>query len=99
RANAKTEITRFKGLGEMPPKTLKDTTLDPRQRTLLRVNIDSNLEADNVFVELLGKDPSSRYRFLMDSAALAEAEELNIYKRNPKHEIRNPKQIPNPNPE
>ena len=34
------------------PKTLADTTLDPRHRTLLRVNIDSNLEADNAFVDL-----------------------------------------------
>src|SRR5207302_478387 len=58
RSNAKYEISRFKGLGEMPPKTLADTTLDPRRRTLLRVSIDSNLDADKTFVELLGKDPS-----------------------------------------
>jgi DNA gyrase/topoisomerase IV subunit B len=78
RQNAKYEITRFKGLGEMPPKTLAETTLDPRQRTLLQVSIDSNLEADRTFVELLGKDPSQRYRFIMDSAALAAAEELDV---------------------
>src|SRR5262249_27143742 len=46
RANAKVDITRFKGLGEMNPDILKRTTLDPRQRILLRVSIDSNLEAD-----------------------------------------------------
>jgi DNA gyrase/topoisomerase IV subunit B len=78
RANARTEITRFKGLGEMPPATLAATTLDPRQRTLLRVAIESNLEADQTFVVLLGKDPALRYKFLMDSAALAVAEELDI---------------------
>ncbi|HXG09924.1 MAG TPA: DNA topoisomerase IV subunit B [Gemmataceae bacterium] len=78
RANAKPEITRFKGLGEMPPATLAATTLDPRNRTLLRVNIDSNLEADKTFVELLGKDPAQRYRFIMDSAALAVVEELDV---------------------
>jgi DNA gyrase/topoisomerase IV subunit B len=78
RANAKPEISRFKGLGEMDAKVLAETTLDPRYRTLLRVNIESNLEADQTFVELLGKEAASRYRFIMDSAALAVAEELDI---------------------
>src|SRR5713226_1671205 len=78
RANAKPEVSRFKGLGEMDPKVLAETTLDLRQRTLLQVSIDSNLEADSTFVELLGKDPAQRYRFIMDSAALAVAEELDI---------------------
>ena len=63
---------------EPPPATLAATTLDPRQRTLLRVGIESNLEADKTFVELLGKDPAQRYRFIMDSAALAVAEELDV---------------------
>jgi DNA gyrase/topoisomerase IV subunit B len=78
RANAKPEITRFKGLGEMLPETLAKTTLDPRQRTLLRVTIDSNLEADKTFVELLGKDPASRYKFIIDHAVQAEVEELDV---------------------
>jgi DNA gyrase/topoisomerase IV subunit B len=78
RANAKPEVSRFKGLGEMDPKVLADTTLDLRQRTLLRVSIESNLDADKTFVDLLGKDPSQRYRFIMDSAALAVAEELDV---------------------
>jgi DNA gyrase/topoisomerase IV subunit B len=78
RANAKPEISRFKGLGEMDPRVLAETTLDARHRTLLQVNIDSNLEADKTFVELLGKDPGQRYRFIMDSAALAVVEELDV---------------------
>jgi DNA gyrase/topoisomerase IV subunit B len=78
RANAKPEITRFKGLGEMDASQLKATTLDPRQRTLLKVSIDSNLEADQTFVVLLGKDPALRYKFIVDSAALAVAEELDV---------------------
>jgi DNA gyrase/topoisomerase IV subunit B len=78
KANAKPDITRFKGLGEMPPATLAATTLDPRKRTLLRVSIESNLDADKTFVELLGRDPAQRYRFIMDSAALAVAEELDV---------------------
>lgn len=72
RANARYEITRFKGLGEMTPKVLGETTLDPRNRTLLQVRIESDLEADQVFVTLMGKDPSQRYEFIMNSAALAE---------------------------
>jgi len=78
RANAKPEIMRFKGLGEMEAKELWETTLDARNRTLLQVAIDSNLEADKTFVELLGKEPASRYRFIMDRAALAVAEELDV---------------------
>src|SRR5205814_6275716 len=64
RANAKVEVSRFKGLGEMDAEQLAETTLDPKKRTLLQVKIDSNLEADRVFVELLGKDPQHRYRFI-----------------------------------
>ena len=78
RANAKPDITRFKGLGEMPPKTLAETTLNPRTRTLLRVNIESLIEADKTFTELLGKDPSSRYRFIMESANQVDTEELDV---------------------
>jgi DNA gyrase/topoisomerase IV subunit B len=62
----------------MPPATLAATTLDLKNRTLLRVSIESNLEADKTFVILLGKDPALRYQFIMDSAALAVAEELDI---------------------
>lgn len=78
RANAKPEVSRFKGLGEMDPAVLRETTLDPRNRTLLQVHIDSNLETDKVFVDLLGKDPAQRYRFIMDRAARAVAEELDV---------------------
>jgi DNA gyrase/topoisomerase IV subunit B len=78
RANAKYEVSRFKGLGEMDPKVLAETTLDPRQRTLLQVHIDSNLETDKTFVVLLGKDPTTRQQFIMEKAALAVAEELDV---------------------
>ena len=78
RANAKPEVSRFKGLGEMDAKELAVTTLDARNRTLLQVHIDSNLETDKTFVDLLGKDPAQRYRFIMDSAQLAAAEELDV---------------------
>ena len=68
RANAKPEVGRFKGLGEMDAQVLKATTLDPRYRTLLRVEIESLLEADRRFVELLGKDPGFRAKFILESS-------------------------------
>lgn len=78
RANATPKIGRFKGLGEMDPKDLAATTLDPKKRILLKVGIESNLEADSTFVTLLGKDPAQRYQFIIDSAALAVAEDLDV---------------------
>lgn len=78
RNNAKVVITRFKGLGEMNSSVLGETTLHPRSRTLLQVDIDNVLEADQMFVSLMGKDPSLRYEFIMNSAAMALAEELDV---------------------
>ena len=71
-ANRKPEIFRFKGLGEMNAQQLKETTLDPRTRTLLSVSIDSLVEADQTFAQLLGKDASERYRIIMDEANLVD---------------------------
>ena len=65
-------IKRFKGLGEMNAQQLKETTLDPRTRTLLSVSIDSLVEADQTFAQLLGKDASERYRIIMDEANLVD---------------------------
>ena len=78
RANAKPEMSRFKGLGEMDAKALADTTLDPRHRTLLQVQIESNLDADKTFVELLGKDPAQRLPVHHGLGALAVAEDLDV---------------------
>jgi DNA gyrase subunit B len=71
-ANRNPDIDRFKGLGEMNPDQLQQTTLDPKTRMLLRVDIDSQLEADSTFQQLLGKDPSERYRVIMDEASFAD---------------------------
>jgi DNA gyrase subunit B len=73
---AKPEITRFKGLGEMMPAVLWDTTLNPKKRKLLRVEIADALETDRVIQELMGKDASSRFRFIMDRAE--EAQDLDL---------------------
>lgn len=66
--NAKPEITRFKGLGEMMPKVLWDTTLNPATRRMLSVSIDDQLETDRIMSDLMGKDPASRFRFIMEHA-------------------------------
>src|SRR5262249_32612395 len=78
RANARPEVSRFKGLGEMAAKVLTVTTLDPKTRTLVKVQIDSTRDADRTFVELLGKDPSQRYRFIMEQAVRAAVEDLDV---------------------
>lgn len=70
---AKPEITRFKGLGEMMPKVLWETTLNPKTRTMHRVEIDDQLETDRVISELMGRDASARFRFIMDRAEDAES--------------------------
>ena len=62
----KPDITRFKGLGEMMPKVLWTTTLDPKTRRLLRVEIIDNIRTDRVINELMGKDASARFRFIME---------------------------------
>ncbi len=69
---ANPEITRFKGLGEMMPMVLWETTMNPRTRRLLRVEIVDQILTDRVINELMGKDPSARFRFIMERAELAE---------------------------
>jgi DNA gyrase subunit B/topoisomerase-4 subunit B len=76
RGKAEPEITRFKGLGEMMPKVLWETTLNPRTRRLLRVEIADPLVTDRVINELMGRDASARFRFIMDRAE--EARELDV---------------------
>jgi len=72
----KPEITRFKGLGEMMPKVLWETTLSPKSRRLLRVEIADQIVTDRVINELMGKDASARFRFIMERAE--DAEELDL---------------------
>jgi DNA gyrase subunit B len=76
KGNAKPEITRFKGLGEMMPKVLWDTTLNPKTRRMLKVGIADALETDRIFGELMGKDASARFHFIMDRAD--EAADLDV---------------------
>jgi DNA gyrase subunit B/topoisomerase-4 subunit B len=70
------EITRFKGLGEMMPKVLWETTLNPRTRRLLRVDVADQIVTDRIMNELMGKDASARFRFIMERAE--EAQQLDV---------------------
>jgi topoisomerase-4 subunit B len=75
---SKVDISRFKGLGEMPPATLKETTMDPGKRTLLKVVIPSDDRANtSTLVEsLMGRKPELRFQFIQENAR--SVEELDV---------------------
>ncbi|WP_176083311.1 DNA topoisomerase IV subunit B [Martelella sp. HB161492] len=74
KGRGKVEVSRFKGLGEMLPAQLKETTMDPAKRTLLRVKIDEiDFEGTRETVEeLMGTKAEARFRFIQENAAFAE---------------------------
>ncbi len=74
KASAKVEVSRFKGLGEMPPAALKETTMDPARRTLLKVVAPSEDRAKtNDLVEsLMGRRPELRFAFIQEHARTVE---------------------------
>ena len=63
----KTEISRFKGLGEMPPSDLKLTTMDPKTRTLLRITKE-DVGTGELVEKLMGRKPELRYAFITENA-------------------------------
>ena len=69
------EVTRFKGLGEMPPKTLYETTMDPKKRSLYKVMIldGQRVATEQVMSDLMGKDPKPRCREIMERIGMVEA--------------------------
>ena len=78
--NKKPDIGRFKGLGEMMPNQLKETTMDPQTRTLLRVAIldDSEQPTADSVERLMGNKPEARFSFIQERAAFADELELDI---------------------
>jgi DNA gyrase/topoisomerase IV subunit B len=69
KANGKSvSVQRFKGLGEMNPSTLKETTLDPKRRALLRVEVRDDRRTEAAVQTLMGKDVEPRFRFIMERA-------------------------------
>jgi len=68
----KVDVSRFKGLGEMPASALKETTMDPRRRTLLKVQVPPDRGATNDMVErLMGRKPELRFQFIQERARTA----------------------------
>jgi topoisomerase-4 subunit B len=79
-ANAKVEVSRFKGLGEMMPAQLKETTMDPRKRTLLRVVLadEERKNAASAVERLMGTKPESRFEFIQERAEFAREDMLDV---------------------
>jgi len=65
-------LQRYKGLGEMNPEQLWDTTMDPENRVLQKVEIDDDIEADDIFTRLMGSNASLRKEFIFNNAELAQ---------------------------
>lgn len=82
KGKSKVEISRFKGLGEMPAKQLKETTMAPESRTLIRVSVENakaaladlkrNEELDDLVERLMGKNAESRFDFIQKNAIFAD---------------------------
>jgi topoisomerase-4 subunit B len=76
----KIDITRFKGLGEMMPAQLKETTMDPKKRTLLRIEVREGEEknTENSVEQLMGNKPEARFQFIQENAEFAGEELLDV---------------------
>jgi topoisomerase IV subunit B len=79
-ANAKVEVSRFKGLGEMMAAQLKETTMDPAKRTLLRVKLvpDDEKPTASAVERLMGNKPEARFDFIQEKAEFASEELLDV---------------------
>ncbi len=80
KAGTKIEISRFKGLGEMPPAALRDTTMDPAKRTLLKVvaSVERRAETSELVESLMGRKPELRFRFIQEHARYLAVEEVDV---------------------
>jgi topoisomerase-4 subunit B len=76
----KVEISRFKGLGEMMPQQLKETTMDPKNRTLLQVQLlgDDRDITSQIVEQLMGNKPEERFRFISERAQFVTEDVLDI---------------------
>ena len=76
----KVEVSRFKGLGEMNPQQLKETTMDPATRSLLRVTLPGEYEdrqpARDIVERLMGRDPAKRFEFIQNRAAAVDEDAI-----------------------
>jgi topoisomerase-4 subunit B len=76
----KVEVSRFKGLGEMMPAQLKETTMDPARRTLIRVTVpdDEGEETAGLVERLMGKRPELRFQYIQENARFVDEGELDV---------------------
>ncbi|HZF77763.1 MAG TPA: toprim domain-containing protein, partial [Acetobacteraceae bacterium] len=80
KGNQKVEVSRFKGLGEMPPAALKETTMDPRKRTLLKVVLppEERARTSDLIEALMGRKPELRFKFIQENAAKLDDAEVDV---------------------
>jgi topoisomerase-4 subunit B len=80
KGNGKVDVGRFKGLGEMMPAQLKETTMDPKKRTLLKVVVETDERPDtsDLVERLMGNKPEARFVFIQERAAFADEAQLDI---------------------
>jgi topoisomerase-4 subunit B len=80
KAGTKIDVSRFKGLGEMPPAALKETTMDPARRTLLKVvAAEAERDATNTLVEsLMGRRPELRFQFIQERAGSLRDADMDV---------------------
>jgi topoisomerase-4 subunit B len=80
KGNGKVEVSRFKGLGEMLPNQLRDTTMDPAKRSLLRVSVPlvkdeterrEAMRTARLVEDLMGRKPEKRFAFIQENAQFA----------------------------